>query len=191
MIGKIINASSTQFTFGCKVPRTEVPIFGSWVRTHIQYQNAIVYGLIYNIIIEDDGTTELLSVAEDARAEDIAWHRNRRVPIKSSVLSVAYRMPNRALQYGAPPQPPITLEEVEPCTEAEMIELTNQPHYLRTILDSRDAPSDELIVASTRLSADARPSARDPFILSTGRELTRLLARDGARLESILQRIVS
>ena len=69
-IGKVLRASTQQFVFGTKVPKSDVPIFGSLVKTTIQYQNATIYGLIFNIEIQDDGMTKMLSVADDVSQED-------------------------------------------------------------------------------------------------------------------------
>ena len=58
IVGKILKADTRKFVFGCRVNKSDVPIFGSLVKTNIQYRNATLYGLIYNIEVQDDGTTK-------------------------------------------------------------------------------------------------------------------------------------
>ena len=99
-IGKVLRSNTRSFVFGTKVPKTDVPLFGSLVKTQIQYQNAVIYGLIYNIEILDDGMTKMLSVAEDVTREEIEWQRSRRVPVEASVLSVGYKAEGERIRYA-------------------------------------------------------------------------------------------
>jgi hypothetical protein len=149
--------------------------------------------LIYNIEVQDDGTTKLLSVADDVRDEDIEWQRDRRVPVEVTVLSVGYRDTfegQTRLRHALPPQPPITLDLVTECDDAEMQAFTSRLDFFRLILDCNDAPCDELLAASIRLAADARPEGqREFFRVSCGHELARLMAKDAMRLENLLRRI--
>jgi hypothetical protein len=192
-IGKILKADTRKFVFGCRVNKSDVPIFGSLVKTNLQYRNATLYGLIYNIEVQDDGTTKLLSVADDVRDEDIEWQRDRRVPVEVTVLSVGYRDTfegQTRLRHALPPQPPITLDLVTECDDAEMQAFTSRLDFFRLILDCNDAPCDELLAASIRLAADARPEGqREFFRVSCGHELARLMAKDAMRLENLLRRI--
>jgi hypothetical protein len=189
-IGKVLRAETRQFVFGCKVPRQDVPIFGSLVRASIQYRGATLYGLIYNIVIEDDGMTRMLSVADDVRPEDIAWQRARRVPVEASVLCVGYRESGGALRYALPAQPPITLDPVTMCDDAELAAFTASPEWFRLVLDARDLAGDELLAAAARLAADVRTgdAQRQAFVTQCGRELTRQMSNDTARLENLLRR---
>ena len=53
-IGRLLRAGTTGFTAGCRVSQFTVPALGSLVRASLgdSYQ---VYGLIYDIHIDDDG----------------------------------------------------------------------------------------------------------------------------------------
>ncbi len=189
-IGRVLRAETRAFVFGCKVPRTDVPIFGSLVKATIQYHNATLYGLIYNIAIQDDGMTKMLSVADDVRQEDIDWQRARRVPVEAAVLCAAYRETGAPVRYALPAQPPITLDDVHLCDDEELRQFTASPEWMRLILESRDAPCDELLAATIRLGSNARPPGqRETFIIDSGRELARLLAGDALRLENLLRRL--
>lgn len=191
VIGKVLRANTRSFVFGTRVPKSDVPIFGSLVKTKIQFRNAVVFGLIYDIEVLDDGMTRMLSVAEDVRPEDIEWQRMRRVPVEASVLCVGYQEEGRPIRHALPAQPPITLDEVVTCDQAEVCQFTERYGFLRLVLEARDAPCQELLAASIRLARDARPEAQQrDFVLSCGRELARLLASDGARLEDVLRRML-
>jgi len=197
IIGKVLKANTTTYVFGTRVPKQDVPIFGSLVRTKIQFRNAVIFGLIYNIEVLDDGMTKMMSVADDLRTEDIEWQRNRRVPVEASVLNVGYEadLPNansigkREMRYALPPQPPVTLDEVTVCDEAEVRQFTGRCDFYRLVLESRDAPTDELLAASINYAADFNGD-RNAYLRTCGRELARLMAGDAARLDGLLRRLL-
>ena len=123
-IGRMMRSSTAGFTFGCSLPEPEVPAFGAFVRAPVQRGQAQVIGLIYDIAIEDDlFVRQIVAAADlpDAYIED--QRRNRQVPVEVSVLSVGYRN-GEGLFYGLPPQPPITLDHIHLCPEAEVCDFT-------------------------------------------------------------------
>jgi hypothetical protein len=191
--GRILRANTRTFTFGTRVPREDVPVFGAFVKTRIQRKKATVFGLIYDIVVEDDGLTRMLSVADEAlaRPEEIEWQRSRRVPIEVSVLCVGYCEGDAGkgqIRQAIPPQPPITLDDVVSCTAQEVQQFTQALDFFRLVLDARDAPADELLAASVRLAAETHHDPRS-FVRQCGRELARLLAKDAARLDGLLRRL--
>lgn len=192
--GRVLRANTRSFVFGTRVPKEDVPVFGAFVKTRIQHKDATVFGLIYDIVVEDDGMTRMLSVAEDGlvRPEEIEWQRSRRVPIEVSVLCVGYRdgdAAGNAIRQVIPPQPPITLDEVVSCTKDEVQQFTQRLDFFRLVLEARDAPCDELLAASLRLASETHNDPR-AFLRQCGRELARLLAGDGARLDGLLRRLI-
>ena len=73
-----------------------------------------------------------------------------------------------------------------------MTAFTERSDYLSLLLDNREAPADELLVAHLQQAAAARPSPADEYFLQdTGRELARLLGGELLRLDGILRRITS
>ena len=91
---------------------------------------------------------------------------------------------------GLPPQPPVTLDSIRACSPAEMLDCTSSFDYLRLIMNSPEAPVDELIVVSLRKAAAVRPPEEQlTFLRSAGRELAKLMSRDLPRLENVLRRI--
>ena len=193
VLGRVLRANTRGFTFGTRVPKTGVPIFGSLVKARIAHRSTTVFGIIYNIEIKDNGMAKMLSVSDDVRPEEVAWLQDQVVPVEATVMCVGYQeqSPIGSLRHALPSQPPITLDLVHDCDEQEVSQFTTVPTYLRLMLEHPDAPADELIAASTRLTVELLQPAnsREAFVIATGRELARLLARDGARLEGLLQRI--
>src|SRR5512141_15450 len=112
IVGKVLRANMRTFVFGTRIPENDVPTFGALVQTRNPYRQAKIYGLIYDIALKDDerGMVKLLSVADEARQEDIEWLRNQMVPLEVSVLCVGYQAADGArIRQGLPSQPPIAL----------------------------------------------------------------------------------
>jgi hypothetical protein len=189
-IGRLLRSSTAGYVFGCSVPEPEVPLFGAFVKAPAQRGQTEVIGLIYDITIEDDPFVRQMVATPDLPEAYVEDQRvNRQVPIEVSVLAVGYRN-HAGFQHALPPQPPITLDRISQCSPAEVLEFTSRFDFLRLILDSPDAPADELIAVSLRHAADLRPPEdRTFFLREAGKELARLLSRDLARLENLLRRI--
>lgn len=190
MIGRVLRATLRSFVFGARVPESDVPTFGALVKTHIRYRQAAIYGLIYDIAVnsDDDGMTKMLSVSDNARDEDIEWQRSRLIPLDVSVLCVGFQEQGGIIRRQLPPQPPIALNEIERCGQDEVTRFTERLDHFQLVLDSRDAPCDELLAAHIAQAAAPRPDPR-AFVVASGRELARLLANDVLRLEHILRRV--
>jgi hypothetical protein len=115
---------------------------------------------------------------------------NRLVPIELSVLVVGYQREGEKPIQGLPPQPPISLDSLTLCDEADMLAFTEQLNYLRLVLNAVQIPCDELVIANLGRAAAVRPpETRRQFLLDAGRELARLLSFDLVRLDGILRRI--
>ena len=188
-VGRVLRASTREFAIGCEVMRPNIPAFGSFVRAEGQEPDSATYGLIYDVSIDDDlfvrqfisaGVPE--EVVEDQR-------RNRQVPIDVSVLVVGCRV-GESIRHCLPPQPPVTLDWLYACTSQEIVAFTERLDYVRLVLDASEVPSDELLAASLRTAAAARPEhARLDFLVDAGRAVARLVAGDPARLEGLVRRL--
>ena len=194
IVGKVLRANMRTFVFGTRIPESDVPTFGALVQTRNPYRQTKIYGLIYDIALKDDerGMVKLLSVAEEARQEDIEWLRSQMVPLEVSVLCVGYQGPNgQGIRQGLPPQPPIALHGIECCEQEEIAQFTEQLDFFRLVLEAKDIPcSDELLAAIIRQATRSRSNGHSKdFAVGCGRELARLLANDGARLEGLLRRL--
>jgi len=90
-IGRLLRSGTTGFVVGCRVNQLDAPSFGALVRVPLapDYQ---VYGLIYDIHIEDDGLVRQLITAQDVPEEVLRDNReNRNVPVEIAVLTVGYQ----------------------------------------------------------------------------------------------------
>jgi len=186
-VGRVLRSSTASLTLGTKTLAADVPRFGGFVKVAAPDGGDII-GLIYDVVIEDDLFARQLIGAE-VSAEYIADQRqNRQVPIEISVLVVGHAREGKMYQY-LPAQPPISLDEIVTCSDAEVMQFTADFTYFRTVLNAKDAPADELLAASLRLAATARGSQGRDYLVRAGRELSRLLAFDAVRLEGLLRRI--
>ena len=193
-VGRIVRSSTTRFAVGCQTLQSEVPAFGCLVKVPA-LGDVDVYGLIYDVRMEDDPYVRQMAVVDEHRREVIEdQRRNRQVPIEVAVLVVGYHH-GGAIHHRLPPQPPYSLDFIHTCDDAELNEFTRQFDYFRLVLDNRDLPADELLAANLRRAATVRDARLAPggpgylFLVDAGRELARLLAADPLRLDALLRRI--
>jgi len=189
-IGRLLRSSTTGFVFGCSVPEPDVPRFGEFVKAPSQHGQVDVMGLVYDIVMDDDPFVRQMVATPDLKDEYVLdMRQNRSIPIEVSVIAVGYQ-DNGSWAQALPPQPPVTLDRISQCSIDEVLDFTAHFDYLRLLLESRDAPVDELIAVSLRRAATLRaPGEQNRFLRDAGRELARLLSRDLIRLENLLRRI--
>ena len=190
-VGRVLRAGSRGFVIGCRVMTPNIPAFGSFVRAEGLAPGSGIYGLIYDVSVEDDPFVRQF-ISADPPDEVIQDQRdNRQVPIEVSVLAVGCSSDGN-IRHCLPPQPPVTLDWLYLCSAEEIRAFTARFDYFRLVLEARDAPADELLAASLRAGAAARPEReRETFLVEAGRELARLLAGDPVRLEGLLRRLRS
>jgi len=194
-IGWVLRAGTADFAVGCRVLEPNVPQFGDMVKVPLTDSSA-VFGLIYNVQVEDDLAVRQLILAGELEPQIIKDQReNRLVPIELSILTVGHQQ-DRRISHGLPPQPPLSLDKLTICSDADLraftrvTDYTYRFDYLRLVLNATHAPTDELLIASLNRAAQAQPpEIRRRFLLAAGRELARLMSLDMMRLDGILQRI--
>jgi hypothetical protein len=149
-IGRVLRASTTGFAVGCRVNQLTTPGFGTLVKAQPVEARETIYGLIYDINIDDDQLIRRLVMVEEPRQEVIEdQRRNRLLPIEMSVLSIGYQLGDEMV-HGLPPRPPLNLDPVELCQEREEVKyFTKELGYLRLILRAAGShvPVDQLLVA--------------------------------------------
>lgn len=183
-IGRLLRAGTTGFIAGCSVSQFEAPAFGALVRAPLGngYQ---VYGLIYDIHIDDDGLVRQLVTAENVSAEVMKDNRERRiVPVEMSVLSVGYEQDGQIFHL-LPPRPPLSLDVIYLCDDRELARFTGAGKfgYFRHILRAKDAPVGEILAAHIQLAGAAQsPGWKE----KATRELITLLRDDYPTLMSVL-----
>lgn len=147
-IGRLLRASNTGFVIGCRVAQITAPFFGALVRVPLNeaYQ---IFGLIYDMHIDDDGLVRQLVTAERVEEAIIADNRiNRNVPLEMSVLAIGYQQ-DGYISHLLPPQPPLSLDKIFLCDPEEMCRFTSAGRfgYFRHILRANDLPVGELLAA--------------------------------------------
>jgi hypothetical protein len=92
-IGRLLRASTTGCVVGCRVTQINAPAFGGMVRIPLDAGlETQVYGLVYDIHIDDDGLVRQLITAEGVPEDVIQDNRvNRNVPVEVSVLFTGFR----------------------------------------------------------------------------------------------------
>ena len=146
-IGRVLRASTAGYAVGCRVNQLSGPSFGCLVKAAPAGNRETIYGLIYDIHINDDQLIQRLVMTEDPRPEIIEDQRqNRMLPLEMSVLTVGHGA-NGSLRHGLPPRPPLNLDPVFLCTPEETLAFTNDLGYLRLIMrnSALRVPVDQLI----------------------------------------------
>jgi hypothetical protein len=187
-IGRLLRASTSGLVVGCRVSQVDAPSFGALVRVPLDpsYQ---IYGLIYDIHIDDDGLVRQLITAEGVDDEVIADNRlNRNVPLEMSVLSVGYRQREQYF-HGIPPRPPLSLDSIYLCDTPDLLAFTSAGRfgYFRHILRSQDLPVGELLAAHLQQAGEVHRLAGDAeWLHHATQELIILLRDDYPSLISVL-----
>src|SRR5512142_3313495 len=151
-IGRLLRASTTACVVGCRVSQVNVPAFGGLVRIPLA-DNYGIYGLIYDIRIEDDGLVRQLVTAEGIDDDVIQDNRvNRNVPVEVSVLHVGYRQAGQ-IYHLLPPRPPLSLDAIYVCGPKEACTFTAAGRfgYFRHILRASELAVGELLAAHIKL----------------------------------------
>jgi hypothetical protein len=179
-IGRLLRAGTAGFIVGCRVTQLEGPSFGALVRVPLgsDYQ---VYGLIYDIHIDDDGLVRQLVTADGVDEGVIADNRlNRNVPVEMSVLVVGYQQAGR-IYHLLPPRPPLSLDIIYLCEADELCQFTSSGRfgYFRHILQAKDLPVGELLAAHFQQASQAHRTSGDAaWVSSATQELITLLRDD-------------
>jgi hypothetical protein len=87
-----------------------------------------------------------------------------------------------------PPTPPRIHAHVYPCTLDEIRLITDGKCFLRTLANSQNAPTEEVIAACIREAGIAHDYSRD-FLIAAGKELASLMKDDYDRLQAIMRRV--
>jgi hypothetical protein len=183
-IGRLLRAGTTGFVAGCRVNQLNVPAFGALVRAPLGdgYQ---VYGLIYDIHIDDDGLVRQLVTADNVSEEVMRDNRERRiVPVEMSVLAVGYEQDGK-VHHLLPPRPPLSLDVIYLCDEKGTAKFTAERFgYFRHILNSKELPIGEVIAAHIQ---QASPAHKDKsWREKATHEVITLLRDDYPTLMSVL-----
>ena len=189
MLGRVLRSSTATYTFGYNHPDETPPEFGSLIQTSVGGDT--VYGLVYDVVVNDDPFVRQIVAAgenlDETRIQDM--RQRRQVPVEITALAIAYRQNGEIFQ-RIPPRPPGALQPIYACAAIEVQQVLREFQFFRTVLNSAQCPSEELVAASLRLAAGCQSEGgQRSYLLAAGRELARLLAADPPRLEAILRRL--
>ena len=184
-IGHLLRAGTTGFVAGCSVSQLETPAFGALVRAPLG-EDYSVYGLVYDIHIDDDGLVRQLVTAGNVSAEVMHDNRERRiVPVEMSVLTVGYELAGR-ISHLLPPRPPLSLDVIYLCSDAELVQFTSAGKfgYFRHILQAKELPTGEVLAAHIRQASAIQTDKA--WAGKAAQELITLLRDDYPTLMSVL-----
>ncbi len=188
--GRLLGSSTLESLVGCRVTQANAPAFGSLVRLPVD-EDYQVYGLVYNIHIEDDNTVRQLAITGEIREEVVRDNReNRTVPIEFNLLHVGYEERGR-ISHLLPPRIPLSLEVIHLCTPAEVVRFTSAGRlgYFRHILRAQQAPIPELFAAHLLQASRAHAQCKDgdpQWLQRAQQEIIILLRDDYATLMNVL-----
>jgi hypothetical protein len=192
-IGYVLRASTAGYAAGARVAQIGDPAFGSIVKTlPRQETQEAVYGLLYDIHIDDDPLVRQLVLADAVSEETIRDQRYHRiVPLEMSVLTVGYRSNyDGQVRHALPPRPPLSLDPVYLCSPAEVQEVAGRFDYFRVVLGAAGVPGEQLLAATLlNVAGTLPPDEQYAFLVEAGREAARLLSGDMARLDYLLKLI--
>lgn len=184
-IGRLLRSSTSTFVVGCQVKQLDAPGFGSLVRVPVE-QDFQIYGLIYDIRIEDDGLVRQLVTTDSIDEAVIADNRiNRNVPVEMAVLVVGYQQ-GKTIRHLLPPRPALSLDMIFLCSPKELVEFTagGRFGYFRHVLRSDDIPVGELLAA--HITSVYEAGLDGEWVRRASRELISLLRDDHDTLMAVL-----
>jgi hypothetical protein len=187
-IGYLLRASTSGGIAGCRVAALKQPQLGGMVRLP-QTDGLQIFGLIYDMHIDDDGLVRQLVTADNISEEVIADNRlHRMVPVEISIVFIGYQL-NDKMFHLLPPRPPLTLDEVFACTTKEVCEFTQDGRfgYFRHILRGTEFPVAEILASHLRQAASAHRATGDAeWSNAATQELITLLRDDYPTLMNVL-----
>lgn len=190
-IGRLLRANTAGCAFGCRLTQANTPAFGDMVRIPLSNASQI-YGLVHDIHIDDDGLVRQLATADVSPEVIEDNRRNRNVPVEMSVVFIGWKEQNGELHHTRVPYPPLTLDEIFPCTIEELCQFTQNGRfgYLRSILRDQELPAADLITAHLRQVLAARSgSEKEKYLEASLGEVISMMKDDYPQLMDVLSAV--
>jgi hypothetical protein len=186
-MGEIVEASTTRLR--AVAPRTfEAPAFGSFIKT--SDGSRTIFGVVSHV--------EHASIDPSRRAIPLgrSWEELEReqpqvrelLTTEFEAICVAFTEPDGTVCAFLPPLPPRVHDFVEACTPQEIVELTDDLGFVRTLGACGLPVVGELIAASIRAAAAHRDD-QHRYVIRAGREVADLFRMDHEQFMSIIRRI--
>jgi hypothetical protein len=189
-IGFVLRSNTSGFSIGARVQQLGKPAFGSVVKAQPRAEDREwVYGLLYDIHIDDDPMVRQLVLADAVSEETIRdQHHHRIVPVEISILSIGYMGYEGQIRHSLPPRPPLSLDPVYLCGPDEIRQLTGRFDYFRLVLTNAQIASEQLLAANLLIAASTYPQEEQyEYLVRAGREAARLLTNDMPKLDNLLR----
>jgi hypothetical protein len=187
-IGRLLRAGNSGFVVGCRISQYDSPSFGAMVHVNLG-EDYRIYGLIYEIHIDEDGLVRQLVTADQMDENVIADNRiNRNVPLELSVLAIGYNHGDQ-IYHLLPPRPPLSLDIIYLSDQEEVQRFTNAGKfgYLRHLLRDKNLPFGELLAAHLRQAQAANAAhGNGDWINRATKKLVMLLRDDYPSLMEVL-----
>jgi hypothetical protein len=194
LVGEVIESSTTAvLAQACQLDAA--PALGSFVRVSGGDGGPSVYAVVAHVQTAgiDPGARAVMRGHGEVR-DDMIYRENPDLPL---VLRTTFRCALVGFEADAsvcqllPPTPPRLHYSVYVATAAEVRRFTDAGlDYLRTLLGTTEAATDEMLAANIRLTGQLRGEP-EGFTHAAGRELADLLRADYPRLTGILRRAFS
>jgi hypothetical protein len=201
-IAEVIETSTTNFLAQCLEPEDlnfpVMPPFGSWMKAIDEETGNKIFAVVSYV------TTSPIDSIHRARALGLSLDELREqqpqifamLKTEFRAVIVGFEMPPTGRDHSAtgqiyhylPPRPPQIHQAVFQCDRSEILDFTDQPDFLRVLLQVTDAPADALIAATVRDIYRLRKGDR-AWLVTVGRNLSLLLKDDYDRLRYILSQI--
>lgn len=186
-LGEIVEASTT--VWRAVAPRTfEAPAFGSFVKT--SDGSRTTYGVVSHV--------QHASIDPSRKAIPLgrSWDELEReqpqvrelLTTEFDAICVAFAEDRDVIHAFLPPLPPRVHDFVEVCSPDEIVELTDDLGFIRTLGATGLPVVGELIAAAIRV-ASAHRSDQRAFLVGAGREVADLFRQDYEQASAIIRRI--
>jgi len=201
-VGRVLRASTRGFD--CGTHSRDVGTqhdFGAFVKVPIantsrEEGQIHTLGLIYKVEIKDDQLINELVLGEAVPDMILRDQReNRMIPVEIKIVNVGFMVKHGAeitMFRSLPPRPPMSLSDVEQCTEEEIRLFTATPDFFRLLLNASEVPADDLVAAGIRYAAwraySTDATERYAFHVRCGKQLARDVT-DLKRLSHLLNLI--
>jgi hypothetical protein len=204
-IGEIIDVSTTRFVAQC-VDRKNPPHFGSFVKTDTIIsgkQSISIYGIVFDVH-ETSIDPSRRPVAHGLTPEELQkryphFEEYLKVELEAAVIGFSSTgvdsahlptegMSGAVIRTYLPPFPPRIHSFIFACDTAEILSLTDDLEFIRTLNSLSGLPTEELIAATIRLAYIERSNDRS-FLVRAGQEIAKLMKDDYEKARGILRRI--
>ncbi len=186
-VGEVVESSTTTLIAeACRLHGA--PDFGAFVRVESDGRNII--GVVHNARTQSSEPNRRPMAYGKTEAE-----LRREQPQIFELLSTQFEvfvlgyLDGTSMVHRFPPQPSRIHSFVFPCRDEEVLAVTEEPQFLRSLLEAPGLPTDELLLAVLRHALDGRGGESEQYLQSMGSELSRLLRDDYDRLSALIRRL--